>query len=171
MKSLIALVLTAFLFVTTAPQALAAGHAHGDHAAQNYHCPMHPEVVGEKGDTCPKCGMNLEQMKAAKDGHNCDNCPKHKQAVYDCPMHPEVTGVKGDTCPKCGMNLEPVKAAKDGESCQNCPKHNKKAAAYDCPMHPEVVGEKGDTCPKCGMNLEAVKGKKASGHHAHHKGH
>ncbi len=24
-------------------------------------CPMHPEVTGNKGDTCPKCGMDLEE--------------------------------------------------------------------------------------------------------------
>ncbi len=32
--------------------------AHGaDHV---YACPMHPEVTGKEGDTCPKCGMKLE---------------------------------------------------------------------------------------------------------------
>jgi hypothetical protein len=25
-----------------------------------YRCPMHPEVTGKEGDTCPKCGMKLE---------------------------------------------------------------------------------------------------------------
>ena len=25
-----------------------------------YACPMHPEVTGKEGDTCPKCGMKLE---------------------------------------------------------------------------------------------------------------
>lgn len=29
----------------------------GDHV---YACPMHPEVTGKEGDTCPKCGMKLE---------------------------------------------------------------------------------------------------------------
>ena len=29
-----------------------------------YACPMHPEVTGKKGDTCPKCGMELtEEVK------------------------------------------------------------------------------------------------------------
>ena len=25
-----------------------------------YSCPMHPEVIGKEGDSCPKCGMKLE---------------------------------------------------------------------------------------------------------------
>lgn len=29
----------------------------GDHV---FACPMHPEVTGKEGDTCPKCGMKLE---------------------------------------------------------------------------------------------------------------
>jgi hypothetical protein len=28
--------------------------------AQRYRCPMHPDVMGMKGATCPKCGMPLE---------------------------------------------------------------------------------------------------------------
>lgn len=30
-------------------------------------CPMHPEVTGKEGDTCPKCGMKLEHMDAPAD--------------------------------------------------------------------------------------------------------
>ncbi len=31
------------------------------HSAEHvYACPMHPEVTGKEGDTCPKCGMKLE---------------------------------------------------------------------------------------------------------------
>ena len=26
-------------------------------------CPMHPEIKGNKGDSCPKCGMQLEPLK------------------------------------------------------------------------------------------------------------
>lgn len=29
--------------------------------AQLYSCPMHPEVKGEKGSECPKCGMALTE--------------------------------------------------------------------------------------------------------------
>jgi hypothetical protein len=30
-----------------------------------YRCPMHPEVTGKEGDTCPKCGMKLEHSDEA----------------------------------------------------------------------------------------------------------
>lgn len=50
-------------------------HAEGDTTAHHdamemdstqmaYACPMHPEVTGKAGDTCSKCGMKLEAMKA-----------------------------------------------------------------------------------------------------------
>lgn len=32
----------------------------------NYACPMHPEVTGKEGDTCPKCGMKVELVSADK---------------------------------------------------------------------------------------------------------
>lgn len=32
-------------------------HEGGEHI---YACPMHPEVIGKEGDSCPKCGMKLE---------------------------------------------------------------------------------------------------------------
>ena len=66
MKTLTNLALIAFLLTSTSVFATAAPHEHQhDNAnpqqqAQTYVCPMHPEVTGNKGDTCPKCGMNLE---------------------------------------------------------------------------------------------------------------
>lgn len=38
-------------------------HQHSD---ETYACPMHPDVKGKKGDTCPKCNMNLELVQADK---------------------------------------------------------------------------------------------------------
>ncbi|MBV7316326.1 heavy metal-binding domain-containing protein [Shewanella sp. NIFS-20-20] len=172
MLSVAKVVLLAFFFAVSLPSAVAAEHPHSTQH-QSYDCPMHPEVTGVKGDSCPKCGMDLEpaaksSKSACPNKKNCDKCPQakhgHHGAAYDCPMHPEVTGTKGDSGPKCGMDLEP--AAKSGKSacpskknCDKCPqaKHGHHGAAYDCPMHPEVTGTKGDSCPKCGMDLEPVK--------------
>lgn len=40
-----------------------APSATGSPGAQQYTCPMHPEVVQDKPGKCPKCGMNLEPKK------------------------------------------------------------------------------------------------------------
>lgn len=37
--------------------------SHIEHNAA-YACPMHPEVTGDEGDKCPKCGMSLEKVNA-----------------------------------------------------------------------------------------------------------
>jgi hypothetical protein len=41
----------------TDPALLKAAHDY----AERYTCPMHPDVIGAKGDTCGKCGMPLDQ--------------------------------------------------------------------------------------------------------------
>jgi FtsP/CotA-like multicopper oxidase with cupredoxin domain len=56
-----------------------------------YVCPMHPDVVGEESDRCPRCGMKLVAVAAP--------------VSYVCPMHPEVVSEQPDRCPKCGMKL------------------------------------------------------------------
>lgn len=38
----------------------------GEHE-HRFACPMHPEVTGKEGDTCPKCGMKLEHSDAPAD--------------------------------------------------------------------------------------------------------
>lgn len=93
MMTLIVLFLFTFSGLIPAPAiALAAEDSHAKHhMAEQYACPMHPEVTGAKTDTCQKCGMYLTQAAVPN---------------YDCPMHPEVTGNQGDSCPKCGMHLE-----------------------------------------------------------------
>ena len=66
-----------------------------------YTCPMHPEVRSDKPGKCPKCGMDLKEMKIVAKS-------------YTCPMHPEVVSDKPGKCPKCSMNLvetkQPVKS-------------------------------------------------------------
>jgi FtsP/CotA-like multicopper oxidase with cupredoxin domain len=65
-----------------------------------YTCPMHPDVVRETADKCPKCGMKLLPTAVS----------------YVCPMHPDVVRETPDKCPKCGMKLLPahVVAASQG---------------------------------------------------------
>jgi FtsP/CotA-like multicopper oxidase with cupredoxin domain len=57
-----------------------------------YACPMHPEVVSESADRCPKCSMKLVAAAVT---------------TYTCPMHPEIVSEQPDRCPKCGMKLLP----------------------------------------------------------------
>jgi len=54
---------------TSKTTATAAEHS-GDHT---FACPMHADVIGKEGDTCPKCGMKLE--------HN-DNAGKNDSKTY-----------------------------------------------------------------------------------------
>jgi FtsP/CotA-like multicopper oxidase with cupredoxin domain len=108
-----------------------------------YQCPMHPEVVSDADDKCPKCGMKLMPTQAV--------------LVYTCPMHPDVVAEQPGKCPECAMKLMPAAAA----------------LAYICPMHPDVVAEQEGSCPHCGMKLmptairAAAGGGEAHEHHGH----
>lgn len=211
MKTFISLVLSAFIFISIAPAATAGQHEHTqhkDHAQHHdmkadYDCPMHSEVTGKKGDSCPKCGMNLTKVESSHSKHHghkkggcgedCKSCPnhaaKHSADTHACPMNPAITGKKGDTCPKCGMNLEPIQQAKadthacpmnpaitgkEGDTCHKCgmnlePIQQAKADTHACPMNPAITGKEGDTCPKCGMNLEPMQAKADTKPTVHHK--
>ena len=39
-----------------------------DSTQMAYACPMHSEVTGKAGDSCSKCGMNLEPANSTKVG-------------------------------------------------------------------------------------------------------
>lgn len=38
-------------------------------AGVTYTCPMHPEVTSLEPGKCPKCGMNLEEVKTGEHEH------------------------------------------------------------------------------------------------------
>ena len=49
-----------------------------------YSCPMHPEVIADKPDKCPKCGMNLvlrEEKKGAADGQQTSENSSAKEKI------------------------------------------------------------------------------------------
>jgi P-type Cu+ transporter len=77
---------------------VAAPHAARNAAANEYTCPMDPEVRQQVPGDCPKCGMALESVVAA--------LPAAK-TEYTCPMHPEIVRGAPESCPICGMALEP----------------------------------------------------------------
>ncbi|MBI4462394.1 MAG: heavy metal translocating P-type ATPase [Acidobacteria bacterium] len=66
--------------------------------AQEYTCPMHPEVREPQPSSCPSCGMALEPTMAAA---------PVTRTEYVCPMHPEIVRTEPGACPICGMALEP----------------------------------------------------------------
>jgi Cu+-exporting ATPase len=66
--------------------------------ANEYTCPMDPEVRRQGPGDCPNCGMALEPVIAA--------APATK-TEYTCPMHPEIVRDAPGSCPICGMALEP----------------------------------------------------------------
>ena len=99
-------------FVATEPIPKAEPHNHHETSSQatnlprRYTCPMHPEVVSDKPDACPKCGMTLELARSAA---------SKQKVIYTCPMHPEVEQDHPGSCPKCGMALEPKSAQRESE--------------------------------------------------------
>lgn len=66
--------------------------------ADEYTCPMDPEVRQIGPGSCPKCGMALEPATIAL---------PPTRTEYTCPMHPEIIRSEPGSCPICGMALEP----------------------------------------------------------------
>lgn len=87
MKMLTNLALFAFLLISSSVFATTTSHEHqhenaSPQQAQTYTCPMHPEVTGNKGDSCPKCGMDLAPKVA-----NATETKTAEGAVHDAHKH------------------------------------------------------------------------------------
>lgn len=63
-------------------------------AAERYTCPMHPDVIGAKGDPCRKCGMQLDQRVVLEPEQSATgpDAPSAVQATIeaDGPLQPGV---------------------------------------------------------------------------------
>ena len=72
---------------------------------------MHPEVKSDKPGRCPKCGMDLIEVRSdkseVKTGHK-EHEMQSTAKLYTCPMDPEIVRKEPGTCPKCGMDLVPM---------------------------------------------------------------
>ena len=117
-----------------------------------YSCPMHPEVIGDEGEKCPKCGMFLVEVSENANSETSSNESKsiddnsscsHKKAEvisdeYYCPMHCEgdKTYDKPGNCPVCGMHLmkkenSEIKSTEDHASCSDKKQEIKETVKHD----------------------------------------
>lgn len=109
-----------------------------------YMCPMHPEVISDKEENCPECGMKLELIGRRAGVFVPGLIPQ----VYECPMKCEVS-VSGElgNCLKCEKALIKIEDEKgQGER-----------VVYVCTEHiDEQTGLPGK-CPVCQRKLEMKK--------------
>lgn len=135
-------------------------------SADQYTCPMHPEIIQNEPGDCPICHMHLVKVennhKSENGQHssmmnmnmntNHDHSHKHSNSVQDqnagkyyCPMYCEGDKVYDSNvgCPVCGMDLVKIP-------------EKKKETLWTCPMHPEIIKDEAGSCPICGMDLVPI---------------
>ncbi len=121
-----------------------------------YLCPMHPHIVGEQGDRCSICGLNLlvQEAEAPMSSHDHSAHPSNSEAVeveetgsedpvYICPMHPHIVGEEGGNCPICGMFLTLKQAEADPVHDENSSRGNEVQGAIRInPSYIQTLGVK-----------------------------
>jgi hypothetical protein len=90
-----------------------AKHAEDGHV-HTYRCPMHPEVTGKEGDTCPKCGMKLE--------HSDDPVATNVNYFMQVAMDPTIVEPNKDVT----LSFTPRIKGKESESVALDVEHEKK---------------------------------------------
>ncbi len=113
-----------------------------------YMCPMHPDVISDKEENCPECGMKLELIG----GRRGIFAPGLIQSHYACPMNCEGSASdKPGNCSRCKMILVENK----DEKLQG------KDKVYVCSEHIEVQTGIPGICPSCQKNLKERDGGEA----------
>ena len=109
-----------------------------------YMCPMHPEVISDKEENCPECGMKLELIG----GKTGVFVPGLIPQLYECPMKCKgsVFGEPGN-CLKCEKVLIKIKD-ENGQG---------EREVYVCSEHIDVRTGLPGECPVCQRKLKMKK--------------
>lgn len=112
-----------------------SGSKHPQPSANEYTCPMHPQIRSEKPDSCALCGMSLEPVT-----------PTYPpvESRFTCPMHPEVKNSSQGHCPECGMALEENSNQENNSEFQEMRRRFWLAAVFTLPL---VIVSMGDMLP------------------------
>ena len=102
-------------------------------AAQQWTCPMHPEIVEDEPGICPICHMDLVPKQAEEP---TENAAADASQLWTCGMHPEVIQDEPGTCPICHMDLVPLRQGATPAPASSDPRE---VLFYRNPMDPTIT--------------------------------